>query len=358
MQDTAISLLLNQLQATPKEAKKLWFADENSDGALDQLSHFKHHLTLLTHRFDIHRQAQNLGLNSIFNDVDFNEAGNTAFDAVFIRISKEKPVTHHAINQSAQILSDQGNLHLAGYKNEGIKTYAQKTAALFGQSHALQKIKDAYINSFSHPKNHTECNALATNDYTKLRLIGEHEGCSLVSKPGVFGFEKIDQGSALLLTTAHNYLIENKRITQQTNLLDLGCGYGLLTLCAQKWGIHKITATDNNAAALAALQAGVKTNKPDATIHVLASDAGKEIEGKYDIILCNPPFHQGFDISSGLTHKFLHNTQRLLAPNGVALFVVNSFIALEKKAKPIFKHQKTLCNNKRFKVILLKNNAA
>lgn len=357
MQDTAISQLLSQLQATPAEAYKLWFADENSYGALGQLANYSTNLTVLSNRFDIHQQAQTLGLDSVFNDVDFSGICSTAPEAIFIRISKEKPVTHHAINQAAATLNRTGQLHLAGYKNEGIKTYAQKAATLFAQSSKLQKHKDSHICSLSLPKTPEDSAKLDTQNYTQLRTIGTFAGNTLISKPGVFGFEKIDDGSTLLLEEAEAFLVQQKRITSQTSLLDLGCGYGLLALTACTWGISSVTATDNNAAALSAITHGAQAN-PAITpggIHILPTDAGAGIKDKFNIILCNPPFHQGFDISGDLTDKFLRNANNLLAKGGTALFVVNSFIAIEKKAASIFKHQKTLCNNKRFKVLALSN---
>lgn len=353
MQDIAISQLLSQLQATPAGAHKLWFADENSYGALGQLAHHAHNLTVLSNRFDIHQQAQALGLNSIFNDVDFSEACRVAIDAIFIRISKEKPVTHHAINQAVSALNTDGQLHLAGYKNEGIKTYAQKAAALFNHSGKLQKQKDSHFCSLSDPKAIANITLLDTNNYTQLRTIGEYAGKQLVSKPGVFGFEKVDEGSTLLLQTAQTFLTKHARINAHTRALDLGCGYGLLAITASEWGIQNITATDNNAAALSAITAGAKQNNINIT--TCAADAGEGINGTFDIILCNPPFHQGFEVSGDLTDKFLRNANKLLAKNGCALFVVNSFIAIEKKALSVFKYQQTLCNNKQFKVVLLTN---
>ncbi|WP_053980009.1 class I SAM-dependent methyltransferase [Marinagarivorans algicola] len=354
MQDIAISQLLQQLQMTPAEANTLWFADENSYSALGALTPYMHNLTVLTNRFDIYQQAQTLGLKSVFNDVDFTAACPVATDAVFMRISKEKAVTHHAINQAVNTLSLHGQLHLAGYKNEGIKTYAQKAATLFNHSSKLKKQKDSHICSLSHPKAAAHTELLDSSHYTQLRTIGEYAGKQLVSKPGVFGYEKIDDGSQLLLESAQVFLSQHACIHTQARTLDLGCGYGLLAMTAHQWGLQHITATDNNAAALSAIRAGAAQN--NININVIAADAGKGITDTFDIILCNPPFHQGFEVSGDLTDKFLRNASQLLAKNGCALFVVNSFIAIEKKALSIFKYQKTLCNNKQFKVVLLANN--
>jgi 16S rRNA (guanine1207-N2)-methyltransferase len=80
------------------------------------------------------------------------------------------------------------------------------------------------------------------------------------------------------------------------------------------------------------------------------------LAGPFNLILCNPPFHQGFSVESALTDKFLNSTQRLLAKKGTAYFVVNAFIPLESKAERVFaKHPSAtiavVANNKQFKVI-------
>ena len=113
----------------------------------------------------------------------------------------------------------------------------------------------------------------------------------------------------------------------------------------------EIVATDNNAAALEACKENFKAVGIDGK--VIAADCGAGIQQQFDIILCNPPFHQGFTTSNNITDKFLSNTLRLLSENGKALFVVNQFIPLEKKATTLFSHTETVATNGSFKLVEL-----
>ena len=88
---------------------------------------------------------------------------------------------------------------------------------------------------------------------------------------------------------------------------------------------------------------------------MLATDAGDGIDEQFDTILCNPPFHSGFSVDDQLAVKFLSQTQRLLNRSGQALFVVNTFIPLEHKAKPYFERIDVVANNGSFKLISLKH---
>ena len=104
-------------------------------------------------------------------------------------------------------------------------------------------------------------------------------------------------------------------------------------------------------AALAAAEKNITANNIVGRIQ--ASDAGDQVSDKADVILCNPPFHQGFSVDGDLTTRFLKNTKRLLHKHGFAFFVVNQFIPVEKKAAAIGLFSETLDTQEGFKFVVL-----
>jgi 16S rRNA (guanine1207-N2)-methyltransferase len=193
---------------------------------------------------------------------------------------------------------------------------------------------------------------LDDSDYNQQRPIALDSELKLLSKPGLFGWNKVDSGSSLLI----EQLEKHPELTKApVSCLDLGCGYGYLTIAAAGLAncksIQHWRMTDNNAAALAVAQENLLHNQ--LTGEVIAADAGKGISTKVDLLLCNPPFHQGFGIDGDLTDKFLASAKCLLTPQGAAIFVVNQFIPLERKAAPLFTQVKVLVDNGSFKVIQL-----
>ena len=170
------------------------------------------------------------------------------------------------------------------------------------------------------------------------------------SKPGIFAWDRLDEGSCFLLEHLADALA-GRDIPRRG--LDLGCGSGLLALALLSAGWSEIMATDNNAAALHATAHNLQLNTNSQHWTVQGADAGAGLQFSADLLLCNPPFHQGFAVDSSLTSKFLLAAHRLLSPRGQALFVVNGFIALEKLAAPLFGQVSTLADNRRFKVIRL-----
>ncbi|HEY8568284.1 class I SAM-dependent methyltransferase [Microbulbifer sp.] len=305
---------------------------------------------LLSNRWDIVHAAEALGIAAQFNDFDLTTNGEK-YSRIVYPVSKEKAAVHHVINSAVETLLAGGELLLLGAKSSGIKTYAQKAAARLGCAKQLQKHGNDYlsVNRFDETKAGA---TLDDSDYTNLRQPDALGG--LWSKPGLFGWNKIDVGSALLASLLPKFLPTEKN--GEVRIVDLGCGYGYLSVQAADLAtapeqLH-IRASDNNAAAILAC----RENFQALNIHgsVSAGDAGSEIEsGSADFLICNPPFHQGFQVEGDLTDRFLQQAARILKAKGLALFVVNEFIPVSRKAEGLFQQLQLLSREKGFCVYLL-----
>ncbi len=361
MSDACHQWLSEQLRrATPSasESKQLWLADENSLDSLNLMTGCGETLAIICNRYDIVQPLQAAGLNATFSDFDFEPIADDSLSAIYYRVSKEKPVVHHIINQAFRTLTPGGHLYITGQKNDGTKTYWDKARKLFGDDNPITKHGTCYSGSLakSHNRDFAEKNHLwlDTQDYPSLRPIEETrtpagQALTLISKPGLFGWNKIDQGSAFLAEHLPDFVASLQSPPER--LLDLGCGYGYLTLMSNDLPLAQRTATDNNAAALLAARENFHINQM--AVELVADDCGQSLEGPFDIVLCNPPFHQGFSVDARLTGKFLHQTRRLLTPAGAALFVVNRFIPLERKAGDFFGHVDVFAENRSFKLVRL-----
>lgn len=315
-------LLQQLLQENPRET--LWIAEENSKALLQ--SGFRFEGDLVTNRWDIAHLADGRCRHSFFSDFHFGEL-ERHYRRVVFPVSKEKAIVHHVINRAPAVLGEGGELALLGGKQSGIKTYAAKAAARFGAHKDLTKDgMDYYCRIVVR---HGDDAPLDDQDYTELRPLDALDG--LYSKPGLFGWNKIDRGSALLASRFAHHLPP-----PGANVVDLGCGYGYLSTQLARLGDFHFTATDNNAAALLACERNFHERGIRGV--VTPSDAGRELgDGFADLVICNPPFHQGFQVEGDLTERFLQNAARLLGPDGAALFVVNEFIPLARKAGAHFR---------------------
>lgn len=338
------SLLLSVLQRC--QGATLMVADEN---CLDfPFASMAGATTVISNRFDVAHQAREGGLDCHFCDYRFDWLAPASMDNLVYRISKEKPVVHHIANQAATVLKEGGQLWLIGAKQEGIKTYAKTLAKRLGGSAQLSKEGSLYLVIIL--KKATVGAPLDDRDYSRLREIFTLDDTPVVSKPGLFGWNKIDAGSELLVASL-NTVLRDTPLPEGSRLLDLGCGYGYLSLMANRLGKLHITATDNCAAAILACEENFRLHNVSG--RVVADDCAASLTERFDRIICNPPFHQGFQHERKLTDKFLGTTRRLLARNGSALFVVNQFVPLETLAQGYFR---TIVNREStggFKVIEL-----
>lgn len=338
-----ISSELNRLLQQPQD-RTLWLVDEN----IQLTAGSRAGVDVIGNRFDVIERLQASGWQARFSDFDLSAHGDAEYDRIIYRVSKEKPVVHHLISTASRLLKPGGVLTLLGDKGEGIRTYARKAADCLGSPREEQKLgADSWRADIVRGDSCGECPP--DQDYTDLRPVCEDERHTYWSKPGLFGWNKIDRGSAFLIEQLPAML--GQPLPVEGRLLDLGCGFGYLALNAAGPSTE-LVCTDNNAAALSACrhnleQTGLKGD-------VLAANAGDRVQGGFDTILCNPPFHSGFAVDGDLTDRFLQAARRLLNGNGNACFVVNQHIPLERKAVGLFADIQLHADNGQFKLIRLR----
>ncbi len=344
MSDPALLLLAQQQQLV--EGPQLLVADENlCESPLSLLQRAE--LTIVTNRYDLQQRAQAEGFNCLFNDFALDTFAEGSFNQVLFRVAKEKPVAHHIINQARRLLPDNGTLCIAGAKSDGIKTYTEKAGCYFGDLRKAEKHGNYYL-AILH-KLTTGSSPLDDQDYAQLRPCIDVDGLKLYSKPGQFGWNKIDQGSTLLAEHLPDFL--QRFTTAPATILDLGCGYGYLSAMTSRLSSATIVATDNNAAAILACQQNF-----DALAiagEVIAGDCGDTVAEKFDAVICNPPFHQGFGTDNKLTSRFVASCRQHLKPGGKGLFVVNRFVPLEQCADDQGMLVENLAENRSFKLLTL-----
>jgi len=339
----------------------VYVADENADGDPQTLAQGAS-LTVISNRVDIAEQCARKDINTLFCDFVFDSIASDV-DIALYRISKERAVCHHVFKQLHQKLKPGGRLFISGRKNEGIKGYCDKLTKTGLFSGKLKKHKDIYTAILMRTDAVESYQTLDDKNYPALRRVGITEDLQPWSKPGLFGWNKEDLGSKLLIESLEQSLAQENthpKGFRPRSVLDLGCGYGYLSMRALSSTLNSVehlTATDNNAAALLAAEKNIadtiKKQQLATQYQIHADDCAKTLKGRFDLVLCNPPFHQGFANDSRLTDKFINTAQRLTADNGRAYFVVNSFIPLEILARTAFSKIVTIHNTAQFKVICL-----
>lgn len=162
---------------------------------------------------------------------------------------------------------------------------------------------------------------------------------------GVFSGARADAGGLLLLTAldAHLASLGAQERARYADVVDLGCGNGLLSAhLALALPAARIRASDDDADAvesaagtLAATGAG-----ESGRIEVVWEDSLRGAEaGGADLVVLNPPFHDGSAIDATLAHELLDAAARVLRPGGELWFVHNSHLRhrteVERRVGPV-----------------------
>lgn len=145
------------------------------------------------------------------------------------------------------------------------------------------------------------------------------------SDNGVFSKKKIDFGSNLLIKT-----IINKVNKKNIDILDVGCGYGLIGISLAKKLSSHVLMSDINKRALHLTKKNIVTNKVDG--EVIESNAYENITSTYDLIVTNPPIRAG----KKQVYNILDNASNHLNNNGELWFVIRK----EQGAKSTIEHLK------------------
>lgn len=137
------------------------------------------------------------------------------------------------------------------------------------------------------------------------------------SYPGVFAGDRIDDGTALLLAALPTQ-------SDHARVLDYGCGTGVIAAhIAAASPAARVELLDEDTLALAA--AG--ENVPGARL-ILGSRLAAVGEARYDLIVSNPPIHQGVAEDRRVLDRLIAEAPRYLASGGMLQLVVQRRIAV------------------------------
>ncbi|MCH4207214.1 MAG: class I SAM-dependent methyltransferase [Solobacterium sp.] len=146
---------------------------------------------------------------------------------------------------------------------------------------------------------------------------------SFVTDEGVFSKSEVDYGTGVLLKSAVKESLKG-------NLLDLGCGYGVIGIVLKTlYPSLNVTCSDVNPRAVELTELNSTENR--AAVTALVSDRFVQIPGSFDVILTNPPIRAGKEIIYGMYQGAFEH----LTPGGLFLAVVRRKQGAETSARKI-----------------------
>lgn len=249
-------------------------------------------------------------------------------------LTKHKEENFANIARGWALLAEGGTLVCSGSNDDGAASLEKQVGKAFGLDGRLSKFhcRVFWLTRGAKPP----------PDYWRalmeLRPVGDG---SWRSQPGIFSWDHVDEGSALLAAHLPGGLAGR--------VADFGCGWGYLAreIMTRSPGVAGIDLIDAEHRAIEAAQANIAD--PRASFHWL--DLAQEAApATYDAIVCNPPFHAGRAAEPGLGQGIIAAAARALRPGGRFFMVANRGLPYEPQLKAHFASFETLADNNKFRV--------
>jgi 16S rRNA (guanine1207-N2)-methyltransferase len=146
----------------------------------------------------------------------------------------------------------------------------------------------------------------------------------LWTQPGVFSWDRIDPGTALLAELLPVLSGEGA---------DFGCGVGVLSLAAlASPKVKKLVMIDTDRRAIEA----ARRNVVDKRAEILWADLRQVSLTSLDFVVMNPPFHDGGREDQSLGLAFIRQAAASLRKGGVCWLVANRHLPYEAELAPLF----------------------
>ncbi len=173
----------------------------------------------------------------------------------------------------------------------------------------------------------------------------------IANHANVFSRGSVDIGARLLL--------EHMHVTNQEQVIDLGCGNGVLGLNALAMAPHsQVTFVDESFMALQSARENVLENFPDALnqCRFIASNCLESLlaqgqQASQDKVLCNPPFHQQNAVTDHIAWQMFHDSRDILRRGGHLIVVANRHLGYHVQLKRLFGGVKVLASNRKFVIL-------
>lgn len=280
--------------------------------------------------------AKNIKNINVFVEHTINGDG---YDLVILYYPKSKPELLMALDNIRAVITDDAELLVVGENKSGVKSIEKQLAGKAEYSNKIDSAKHCVLYSFSQL---TSNERFEISDYHKqfTVAIGDSE-FTAISVPGVFNHGALDTGTKMLL--------ENAPEIKQGKVLDFGCGAGLIaTFLGLNNTALEFICSDVSALATYATTQTLKLNGIKG--ETILSDGLKNIDGKFELIISNPPFHTGIATDYSVAETFLANAKQHLTKTGKLTIVANSFLKYPPILETQFENYQTVFKNNKFAV--------
>ena len=306
--------------------------------------------TMLQERFAAQIEAGRLRVPTGPEAIPLEQAAAEADGHMLVLMRLPKAV--HALEDRARRLAEavrvsgQSGLEIVAGGRVKHMTRAQNDvlATVFGEVRASRGIGKSRALVATELREEAPAPAAAEST-ARLTVRGQQRDLALRGIGAVFGGAGADAGSQLLLSALDPAVAAGELGTPDAPVataLDLGCGNGLMTAyLAAALPETAVLGSDADADGVQSTRATLAANDLEREgVEVAWDDALSRVADRsVDLVLLNPPFHDGTVVDATLVQGLLDAAARVLRPGGQLWFVHNSHLRyrteVERRIGPV-----------------------
>ncbi|GAB6194737.1 class I SAM-dependent methyltransferase [Lysobacter xanthus] len=280
-----------------------------------------------------------IGLERAGVDVAEQIAPPATFPTVLVLPPRQREQSRAMLARAVRLAGADGRVVACAANTSGARSMQDDLAALAGEVGVASKHKCRVV--------WTQPGATPTalvDAWLALDAPRTIQGGELLSRPGLFAWDRVDPASALLASHLPADLAGRAA--------DLGAGWGYLAieLLARNPGLVALDAYEAQRSALPLLAANLARRAPNVAISTHWADVTAGIDGRFDAIVSNPPFHAGDRVDRpDLGRRFIEVASAALVPGGRFFMVANRHLPYEATLAAHFREVRQLADGRGFK---------
>lgn len=251
------------------------------------------------------------------------------YAAAVVCLPRSREGARALLAQAAVEVSPGGLIVVDGQKTDGIDTALKDLRGLVEVSESLSKAHGKLASFAAGP---------GLEDW-RGAMRGIDGGFQ--TQPGIFSADTPDPGSVLLAGALP--------LDLGGKVADLGAGWGFLAReILRRPKVKRLDLVEAEADALACAKINISDER--ARFHWADATTWKP-ESLLDVVVMNPPFHQGRDADPALGAAFIQAARRMLAPKGSLWLVANRHLPYDAVLSDAFLEYHEVAGTPAFRVI-------
>ena len=263
------------------------------------------------------------------------------YDAALVLCGRHRGRNEAMISDAVERVRPGGMIVVAGSAADGIASLRKRLEKLVGLEGSLPKYHGVAF--WLRRPDEPAAMRLALSAHNEPTLV---EG-RFVTAPGMFSHDRVDAGSRLLA--------ENLPDRCDGAAADFGAGWGYLSamLAERTAELKSIDLYEAGYDALEAAKSSLAGRGGAPTFDFHWHDlAGEQVAGSYDLIVMNPPFHQGRAAEPEMGRAFIRAASGALRRGGRLFMVANRGLPYDQALKAGFSDVTEICRDGGFRVIV------